>query len=117
MFDYNTSISSAGVHFSNSQYVNGIYNLSNFIVDGYIGDWVIIKLPNPIILTKINFIARSGDENRAPGEWKCYGSNDGSTFIEIIEASNSTRLSTTNYTTNSNVYTKNILNKQIHISL
>jgi hypothetical protein len=32
------------------------------------------------------------------------------TFIEIIDASNSTRLSTTNYTTNNNIYTKYISN-------
>ena len=63
-------------------------------------------LPNPIILTKYNFIARSAV--RAPGEWKCYGSNDGSTFIEIVEASNLSRLTTTYYTTNNNIYTKNI---------
>ncbi len=55
-------------------------------------------LPNPItsILTKYSFIARI--EARAPGEWKCYGSNDGSKFIEIVEASNMTRLTTIYYT-------------------
>ena len=110
LFDFNVDVNGAGVHFDVNQYnsIDGVYNKLNYIVADYTGDWVILMLPNPIILTKYSFIARSGMEHRAPGEWKCYGSNDGSTFIEITEASNLTRLTTTYYTTNNKIYTKNI---------
>jgi hypothetical protein len=67
LFDYNLS-NSEGVHFATNQYdSSGVYNQSNFIVQGYIGDWVILKLPRPIILTKFNFIARNLTVIRAPG--------------------------------------------------
>jgi hypothetical protein len=68
LFDYNFS-NPEGVHLATNQYnSSGVYNQSNFIVQGYIGDWVILKLPSPIILTKFNFIARNLTVIRAPGE-------------------------------------------------
>jgi hypothetical protein len=65
----------------------GLYLKSNFIVSGYTGNWIIIKLPNPIILTRYRFydIIIS---NRAPSLWRCYGSDDGINFIQIQDASN-----------------------------
>jgi hypothetical protein len=99
LFDYVLS-SDNGVHWNADQYSSsGIYikNPANFIVSEYTGDWVILKCPNPIILTKYNIIARNTFISRAPGEWKCYGSNDGIAFTEITEASQITRLSEGNY--------------------
>jgi hypothetical protein len=64
---------------------NGTYNTSNnYIINGYYGEWLIIKLPNPIILTRFRFYPRPLLIFRSPGLWKCYGSNDGITFTEIL---------------------------------
>ncbi len=87
LFDFNVDVNGSCVHFDVNQYnsIDGVYNKLNFIVADYTGDWVILMLPNPIILTKYSFIARSGMEHRAPGEWKCYGSNDGSTLLKSLK--------------------------------
>ncbi len=76
-------------------WVNPIYDTSTalyigdkYIINNYYGDWIIIKLPNPIVLSKFIFWARPGLINRSPGLWKCYGSNDGINYEEIPEASN-----------------------------
>jgi hypothetical protein len=51
LFDYNTDVNSAGAHFQPSTYnADGVYNGTNGIVSGYDGEWVILKLPNPIFL-------------------------------------------------------------------
>jgi hypothetical protein len=83
----------------------GTYPGSNYIVSEYTGEWIIIKLINPIILTKFRFWTRSDIPSRSPSLWRCYGSNDGITFTEIKEASNdTTSLTLDNYP--SNVYEK-----------
>ena len=35
---------------SNSPYLKYLYNKNNYIVSDYPGDWIVIKLPSPIIL-------------------------------------------------------------------
>jgi hypothetical protein len=90
LFNYNTILDTGGP-FATNQYTppNGFYtNTDKYIENGYYGDWLIIKLPNPIILTKFTFIRRTANSDRAPGLWRCYGSVDGITFTEIKEASN-----------------------------
>ena len=73
---------------------------SNYIVSGYTGDWIIVKLPYQIILSRFRFYARPTSISRSPGLWKCYGSNDGINFTEITEASNiTTTISSSVYTT------------------
>ena len=67
-----------------SYYIN---ERNNYIKNDYKGDWIIIKLPSPIILTKFTFTAGARNE-RNPSLWRCYGSNDGANFILIPEASN-----------------------------
>ena len=110
IFDYNTDVNSAGMHFKSSTYdASGLYTQSNGIVSGYNGEWVILKLPNPIIFNKLEIISRNGFIPRAPAEWRCYGSNDnGNTFTEITEATQLTRLTTGNYV--NNTYTKSFNN-------
>ncbi len=76
---------------------SGIYIGTNFIKSDYIGDWIIFKLPIQIILNRFRFYTRATLQNRSPGEWKCYGSNDGINFIEIIEASQTTKITTADY--------------------
>ena len=91
----------------------GTYLGSNYIVSGYTGEWIILKCPNPIILTKFLFKDRHNLTSRAPGEWKCYGSNDGITFTEINQASQSTRLTTSDYP--SGIYTKSFNNSKSYL--
>ena len=66
---------------------SGLYIGSNFIVNGYTGEWMAVSFPTPIVLLGIEFMAITGAVDRAPGEWKVYGSNDGLTFFEIVQAS------------------------------
>ena len=75
----------------------GIYSLSSCIKSDYTGEWVIIKLPNKIVLTRFIFYNAPINIIYSPAEWKCYGSNDGIIFTEIIEASNYNKLNANNY--------------------
>jgi hypothetical protein len=106
---FNFNFNDSGAHFATSGYnANGVYNQTNGIIPSdYTGDWIIIKFPVSIILTKFIFKDRPSLTSRAPGEWKCYGSNDGIIFTEIKEASQSTRLTASDYS--GGTYTK-ILN-------
>jgi len=78
---FNTSMSDR-VHFNN-KYTNGVYNGSDYIVPGYLGDWIKIKLPRPIKLTKYGFKQRTTLQ-RAPGKYKLYGSNDGTNWDVLV---------------------------------
>jgi hypothetical protein len=55
------------------------------------GEWLTLKLPRPIIVTKIQFHARPDDvlglggANRAPGKFKLYGSHDGINWVQIFD--------------------------------
>ena len=66
LFDYTND--SYGAHWQNSYYTNGIYNNTNFIKNDYLGDWIIVKLPTPVILTKNCFKDTDGTNYRAPAE-------------------------------------------------
>ena len=57
---------------NNGYYIN---TRTSYIQSDYLGDWIIIKLPNPIILTKFRFYRNNF--NRAPALWRFYGSIDG----------------------------------------
>ena len=95
---------------NNNYLSNGYYANTNYIKDNYLGDWIIIKLPTPIILTK--FIFTSENITNAPSLWRCYGSFDGVYFTEIIDASNDNiPLDIPNYTNKS--YTKILSNFNI----
>ena len=54
--------------------VGGIYaDTTNYIINGYYGDWLIIKLVKEIKLTKFSFFGRSDYSRGAPGKWKIHG--------------------------------------------
>lgn len=98
---FNNNQNEVGGHWQVDNYTlnTGIYNKFNYIVNDYLGDWIIIKIPNSILLTKYR-IYRSLDntlKNRAPSEWKVYGSNNGINWEEIIDASQIIRLNDTSY--------------------
>ena len=80
-----------------SQYFSGgtyITNNNRYINVDYKGDWLVIKLPNPIVIKRFRFYPKSGNAVRAPHGWKFYGSNDGITFTEIVEAWQAASLTT-----------------------
>jgi hypothetical protein len=81
-----------GPHFNN-KYTNGVYNGSDYIVPGYLGDWIKIKLPRPIKLTKYGFKRRLNYLTRAPGKYKLYGSNDGTNWDVLVH-----KITTVSYT-------------------
>jgi len=74
---FNTSLN-IGYHASVSQYSNGVYIKNNYIVSDYKGDWVKIRLPKPIKLTRYRIYERPSNWQRAPSYFRIYGSNDDS---------------------------------------
>jgi hypothetical protein len=110
LFNYVLNETGSGWAYDVYSRTTGLYLYTNkYIIDGYYGDWVIIKLPSPIILTKFTFWARSGLINRSPGLWRCYGSNDDINYEEIPNASNDViSLTTSSYV--NNIYEKVVNN-------
>jgi hypothetical protein len=107
--DFNDSINEDLWNTNNYENITGNYIGNNFIKNNYLGDWIILKLPIPIILTKFKFY--TSQDVKSPSLWRCYGSIDGITFTEIIEASNDINgLTITNY---SNGYYEKTLNINI----
>ena len=98
LFNHNTTETTTSPRWAISLYNSGTgnYQADNSIDNTYFGDWVIIKMPKEILLTRYRIYQRSDFPTKAPAEWKVYGSNDGITFTEITEASQTTRL--TSYT-------------------
>jgi hypothetical protein len=95
LFNYNLNDASVA-QWDINQYTLGVYNNTNYINASYTGDWVIIKMPQKIMLTKYGMYQDALNPLKAPAEWRVYGSTDGVNFIEIVEARQSTRL--TSYT-------------------
>jgi hypothetical protein len=81
---FNTSVTNGG-HWGESRYnTSGVFNSTSFIVSGYLGDWVKIQLPVAIKLTRFGFLRRIGLLDRAPKDFKIYGSNDNITWVELV---------------------------------
>ena len=110
LFNYNTTETTNTPRWAIAQYNSGTgnYVADNSIDNVYYGDWVIIKMPNQILLTRYRIYRNTSFTERAPAEWKIYGSNDGITFTEITEASQMSRLISLNYT--NNYYDKTLAN-------
>jgi hypothetical protein len=102
-----------GPSWTNYNYTNGIYNGTISLDNSYKGDYVYIRLPKPIKLTKYTFTSSYLDPKRAPGEWKIYGSIDGVIWNEIPEASVTNKISTTDYNS-SNQYTKTVTSTTLY---
>jgi len=84
---FNTSSTSGG-HWDDNRYTAGVFNSTSFIVAGYLGDWLKIQLPVAIKLTRFEFLMRNegvqGLRDRAPKDFKIYGSNDNITWVELV---------------------------------
>jgi hypothetical protein len=101
---FDRSLSGSGTVWGYNTYTQstGLYTGSSYIKNGYVGEWVIIKLPSPIILLRFIFNIVPSYPQGFPSLWRCYGSNDGSIWEEIEEASNNgTALTSVNYNLNS----------------
>jgi hypothetical protein len=81
----------------------------NSSIDGvHYGDWIIIKLPLPFLLTRFRIYKNTSFPQKAPSLWKCFGSSDGIEWFEIFQAHNFTRLTEANY--NLGYYEKTLAN-------
>jgi hypothetical protein len=81
--------SDAGGHWIESAYgSNGIYVLSSFLVSGYNGDWIRLKLPEQIFLSYVQVYQRSGYDSDRPTDYRVYGTNDGTNWVLLISESN-----------------------------
>ena len=82
LFNFNTTETTTSARFGINLYNSGTgnYQGDNSIIGSYFGDWVIIKLPQPIMLTRYRIYQRTDFPTKAPSLWKCYGSNDGITI-------------------------------------
>jgi hypothetical protein len=63
----------------------------------YLGEWIIIKLPYQLILSRIRFYPFLSIISKNPSLWHCYGSSDGNNFTIISDASNNVPLNSTDY--------------------
>jgi hypothetical protein len=94
----------------------GNYIRTNNINSSYLGGWIKIQFPEPIILRKFAFLshAKSGftinDYKFLPGSWKCYGSSNDITYTEIPEANSPYRITDQYYFNNQLKYTHYLAN-------
>ena len=100
LFNFNTADTTPRARFANSLYNSGTGSyVGNDTLDGsYYGDFVVLKMPQQISLTRYRIYNFTDTPTKGPSLWKVYGSNDGNTFTEITTASQTTRL--TSYTNN-----------------
>jgi len=94
LFNYNTNDTTPRARWGAYQYssISGEY-IGNDNINGYYGDWVIIKLPTEISLSRYRIYQFTDTPTKAPSLWKVFGSIDGVAFTEITTASQTTRLS------------------------
>ena len=92
---FNTTDSIGGAWANGNRYIqpNGTFSnsLTDNIVAGYTGDWLKIKFPVAINLTKYSFRQRTGSAgllSRAPQNFKIYGSNDEINWVELTQGTN-----------------------------
>jgi hypothetical protein len=65
--------------------------------NNYFGDWLIIKLPTSIVLSRFIFYPFLNTISRNPSLWRCYGSTNGSNFEIIDIACNNIALTASDY--------------------
>jgi hypothetical protein len=84
------------VSFEYNQYhYPGDYETASYSLGGFDGDWVKVQFPESKVLQKMRIYIQTQLQTRAPGVFKIFGSNDGSSWNEIYHQS--TQLTTANY--------------------
>ena len=81
---FNSSFTTGGSWGSGRYTTAGVFNSTSFIVAGYLGDWLKIQLPVAIKLTRFGFLQRTNIPQRAPKDFRIYGSNDNITWVELV---------------------------------
>ena len=79
---FNTANPGGG--WADNRYTAGNFNSTSFIVTGYLGDWLKIRLPVAIKLTRFSILQRTGALFRSPKDFRIYGSNDDITWVELV---------------------------------
>ena len=69
-------------------YTNGAFNSNLNLVSGYYGDWLVIKLPVSIKLKRFDIQQISTALNRAPKNFRLYGSTNGSSWTPLVDKQN-----------------------------
>jgi len=97
---FNTSDTIGGHWAAGNRYIqpNGTFSasLTDNIVSGYNGDWLKIRFPFAINLTRYAFRQRTGSTgllSRAPQNFKIYGSNDEINWVELTHETNAVYVS------------------------
>ena len=108
LFNY---LSTYNTFWKGGHYTNGIANTSFTLNanDNYYGDFIVLQLPSYIIMSKYILYYTSEHENKAPGDWVCYGSSNGSNFFRISTVQRGTFAYNTDDTSNF-YYQQNISN-------
>jgi alpha-tubulin suppressor-like RCC1 family protein len=73
-----------------NNYTSGSYNKALNLVSGYNGDWLVIKLPVSIKLMRFDIEQISTALNRAPKNFRLYGSTNGSSWTLLVDKQNTT---------------------------
>ena len=108
LFNY---LSTYNSYWGGDNYKNGIAN-TNFCLnasDNYYGDFIVLQLPSYIIMSKYILYYTLNEANKAPADWICYGSRDGSNFFQISAVQKGTFVYSTNDSSNF-YYQQNISN-------
>ena len=69
-------------------YNAGVFNSNLNLVSDYNGDWLVIKLPVSIKLTRFDIKQISTTLNRAPNNFRFYGSTNGSSWTLLVNKTN-----------------------------
>ena len=92
-------------------YTGGVFNSNLNLVSDYNGDWVVIKLPVSIKLKRFDIKQISTALNRAPKNFRLYGSTNGSSWTLLVDKENATytnlfytHTDMTQYPSNTNQY-------------
>jgi len=89
---FSTNVNSGGWWSEDDRYILStgefISSLTDNIVPGYNGDWIKIRFPVAINLTKYAFSILQGWISNAPENFKIYGSNDEITWVELVHITN-----------------------------
>jgi alpha-tubulin suppressor-like RCC1 family protein len=73
-----------------NNYTSGSYTNTLNLVSGYNGDWLVIKLPVSIKLKRFDIKQISTALNRAPKNFRLYGSTNGSSWTLLVDKQNTT---------------------------
>ena len=98
---FNPSIIDGPVIGTHNDYVSGVYSGSQNIVSDYTGHWIEIEMPVKINLTRYGFKRRTDILTSAPGQYKIYGSINGTNWTQLVH-----KTSTISYT--SSLFEENV---------